>query len=213
MNRPAYFVSGIGTEVGKTVTSAYLQLALDAEYWKPVQAGDLDFGDADRVRNWTGLPAERYHPERYRLRTPASPHYAARLDGIDIDLADFRLPDTAERPLLVEGAGGLLVPLNERHCMIDLVAHLRLPVILVSRHYLGSINHTLMSIEVLRARGLELAGLIFSGGDNAESERIITAHSGAAVLARLPELPRVNAASLHQLVADVPLTLPAPSSE
>ncbi|THH39873.1 dethiobiotin synthase [Neolewinella litorea] len=206
MNK-GYFVSGIGTEVGKTVASAYLQLALDADYWKPVQAGDLDFGDADRVRSWTGLPANRYHSGRYLLRTPASPHYAARLDGVSLQLQDFQLPDTGPRPLLVEGAGGLLVPLNETHCMIDLAAHLGLPVILVSRHYLGSINHTLLSIEVLQSRGVELAGIVFNG-DNPESERIIIHLSGARVLARLPELPRIDAPTLQRLVADTPLTLP-----
>ena len=186
--RKAYFISGIGTEVGKTVTSAFLQLALDADYWKPVQAGDLDFGDRDRVQSWTGMDASRYHPERYRLRTPASPHYAAQIDGVNIKLTDFELPDTGDRPLLVEGAGGLLVPLNEQDTMLDLVQHLDLPIILVSRHYLGSINHTLLSVEVLRGRGCELAGIIFSGGENPESARIIAKLSGVPVLAELPEL-------------------------
>ena len=196
-----YFVTGIGTEVGKTVASAYLQLALDADYWKPVQAGDLDFGDTDRVRSYTSMPPERYHPERYRLRTPASPHYAARLDGLEISLDDFTLPDTGDRPLLVEGAGGLLVPLNERDCMIDLVRQLGLPVILVSRHYLGSINHTLLSVEVLRGRGCEVAGIVFSGGDNAESARIIARLSGVPILAELPELGEINAAALRAFLS------------
>ncbi|NJB86290.1 dethiobiotin synthetase [Lewinella marina] len=213
MSQPAYFVSGIGTEVGKTVASAYLQLALGADYWKPVQAGDLDFGDRDRVRQWTGLPADRYHPERYRLRTPASPHYAAHLDGLSIELDDFRLPEPTGRPLLVEGAGGLLVPLNETDCMIDLAARLGLPVILVSRHYLGSINHTLLSLEVLKGRGMELAGIVFSGGENPESERIITQLSGAPVLARLPELPQIDPTTLQGLLDAAPLALPSRSPQ
>ena len=195
----AFFVTGIGTEVGKTVTSAFLQLTLDADYWKPVQAGDLDFGDRDRVQSWTGMDAGRYHPERYRLQTPASPHYAARVDGIEIRLTDFELPDTGDRPLLVEGAGGLLVPLNERDTMLDLVQHLGLPVILVSRHYLGSINHTLLSIEVLRGRGCRLAGIVFSGGDNPESARIIKQLSGVPVLAELPELSKVEVEGVRAL--------------
>lgn len=195
----AFFVTGIGTEVGKTVTSAFLQLTLDADYWKPVQAGDLDFGDRDRVQSWTGMDAGRYHPERYRLRTPASPHYAAQLDGVEIKLEDFELPDTDDRPLLVEGAGGLLVPLNERDTMLDLVQHLDLPVILVSRHYLGSINHTLLSVEVLRGRGCELAGIVFSGGNNPESARIIKKLSEVPVLAELPELNVVEVQGIRAL--------------
>ena len=199
MSGRGYFISGIGTEVGKTVASAFLQLALDADYWKPVQAGDLDFGDTDRVRSWTGMPAERYHRERYRLRTPASPHYAARVDGLDISLDDFTLPAT-DRALLVEGAGGLLVPLNERDCMIDLAARLGLPVILVVRHYLGSINHTLLSLEALRHRGLPCAGLVLSGQPNAESTRIIQQHAGVTLLAELPEMQDVNRERLQAVV-------------
>ena len=200
MSGRGYFISGIGTEVGKTVASAFLQLALDADYWKPVQAGDLDFGDTDRVRFWTGLPPDRYHRERYRLHTPASPHYAARVDGLDISLEDFTLPAT-ERTLLVEGAGGLLVPLNERHCMIDLAARLGLPVILVVRHYLGSINHTLLSLEALRHRGLPCAGLVLSGQPNDESTRIIQQHSGVTVLAELMEMEEVGLEEMHTLLA------------
>ncbi|MCP9237891.1 dethiobiotin synthase [Lewinella sp. JB7] len=209
----AYFITGIGTEVGKTVASAFLQLTLDADYWKPVQAGDLDFGDTDRVKFWTGLPDDRFHPERYRLRTPASPHYAARLDGVEIRLGDFVLPDSGDRPLLVEGAGGLMVPLNENDCMIDLAVRLGLSVILVSRHYLGSINHTLLSIEVLRTRGCRIAGIVFSGGDNPESARIIEKMGGVPVLATLPEMPVVDAKTLQTLAAAARLTFATPASE
>jgi len=199
-----YFVTGIGTEVGKTVASAILQIALDANYWKPVQAGDLDFGDRDRVQQYTGMADDRYHPERHRLMTPASPHYAARLDGVEIKLEDFTLPDTEGRPLLVEGAGGLLVPLNEQHCMIDLVQHLGLPVILVSRHYLGSINHTLLSLEVLRGRGCQVAGVVFSG-ENPETARIVTHLGRVPVIASVPELERVDSKSVRELAASVRL--------
>ncbi|WP_116125965.1 dethiobiotin synthase [Lewinella sp. IMCC34183] len=207
MNTPAYFVSGIGTGVGKTVVSAFLQLALGADYWKPVQAGDLDNSDSDRVRALTGLPPERYFPERYRLRTPASPHYSAMLDQLEIRVRDFTLPAT-ERPLLVEGAGGLLVPLNEDECMADLASHLKLPVILVSRHYLGSINHTLLSIDVLRHRGLRVAGIVFSGGNNPESARIIRKFGQVPVIATLPELFELNFTSLIELVGRTRLNLP-----
>ncbi|CAH1001634.1 ATP-dependent dethiobiotin synthetase BioD 1 [Neolewinella maritima] len=203
MSSTGYFITGIGTEVGKTVASAYLQLALDADYWKPVQAGDLDFGDTDRVRSYTGMARDRYHPERYRLNTPASPHYAARVDGLDISLDDFQLPDTHGKPLLVEGAGGIMVPLNERDTMLDLIVHLGLPVVVVSRHYLGSINHTLLTLAVLRGRGCKVAGLVFSG-HNPESARIITQMGQVAVLAEIPELEEVSAQAVRELVAARP---------
>ena len=203
----SYFVTGIHTDAGKTVASAFLQLALDADYWKPIQAGDLDFGDTDRVRAYTGLPAERYHPVRHALRTPASPHYAARLDGVDIKLEDFELPKT-DRPLIVEGAGGILVPINDRQTVGDLMVHLGLPVILVSRHYLGSINHTLLSIEQLRRMGLEIAGIVYSGGENgAETVRIVGEMTGVGVLGELPEFGEVTADVLRNFVADSDFSL------
>lgn len=190
--RMQYFITGIHTDAGKTVVAAALRLALDADYWKPIQAGDLDFGDTERVRAWSGGAPERYHRPRHALRTPASPHYAARLDGVKISLDDFALPDTGGRPLVVEGAGGLLVPINDRETVLDLMLHLGLPVILASRHYLGSINHTLLSIELLRSRGLELAGLVYSGGDSPETVRIIGEQSGVWPLAELPEYGDLN---------------------
>ena len=198
----AYFITGIHTDAGKTIASAFLQLTLDADYWKPIQAGDLNFGDTERVQRYTGLPTERYHRPRHELQTPASPHYAARLDGIEINLSDFELPDTGGKPLIVEGAGGVLVPINDRETILDLIAHLGLPVILVSRHYLGSINHTLLSIEVLRGRGCKVMGVLFSGGDDSpETVRIIKELSGVEVLGELPELEELTSAQLRGLAA------------
>ena len=194
-----YFITGIHTDAGKTVTSAFLQLALDADYWKPIQAGDLDFGDTDRVKAWTGTPSERFHPVRHELNTPASPHYAARLDGVNIKLEDFILPDTEGRPLIVEGAGGLLVPINDRETVADLIIQLGLPVILVSRHYLGSINHTLLSIDYLKQRNIPIAGLIYSGGDSPETVRIVGEQTGIWPLGELPELEEVNASAMKAL--------------
>ena len=203
-----YFVTGIHTDAGKTVVSAALQLALDADYWKPIQAGDLEFGDTQRVQSYTGLADERYHPVRHALRTPASPHLAARRDGVDIQLTDFELPAT-HRPLLVEGAGGILVPLNERETVADLMVNLGLPVILVSRHYLGSINHTLLSIEVLRARGLKIAGIVYSGGtDYSDTVAVVRALTGVRVLGELPEMGEVTVANLQAAArqfTDLPL--------
>ncbi|WP_020569372.1 dethiobiotin synthase [Neolewinella persica] len=197
-----YFVTGIHTDAGKTVASAFLQKALNADYWKPIQAGDLNFGDADRVRSWTGTPPDRFHPVRHALNTPASPHYAAHLDGVAIRLSDFSLPETNGRPLIVEGAGGLLVPINDQETVTDLMVHLGLPVILVSRHYLGSINHTLLSIACLRQRGVPIAGLIYSGGDSPETVRIVRELTGIQPLVELPELEIINAEGIAKLVAE-----------
>jgi dethiobiotin synthetase len=197
-----FFISGIHTDAGKTVTSAFLQRTLDADYWKPIQAGDLDFGDTDRVKAWTGTPHNRFHPVRYALNTPASPHYAAKIDGVEINLDDFTLPETNGRNLIVEGAGGLLVPINDRETVADLIVELGLPVILVSRHYLGSINHTLLSIYYLQSRNIPLAGLIYSGGDSPETVRIVGEQTGVWPLVELPELERVDAAGINFLVKE-----------
>ena len=195
-----YFVTGIHTDAGKTVTSAFLQRALDADYWKPIQAGDLDFGDTDRVKAWTGSPADRFHPVRHALKTPASPHYAARIDGVELELGDFELPETNGRKLIVEGAGGLLVPINEDETVADMIVRLGLPVILVSRHYLGSINHTLLSIQLVQSLNIPLAGVIYSGGDSPETVRIIGEQTGIRPLVELPELETVDKAGIDFLV-------------
>ncbi len=166
------FISGIGTEIGKTLCSSILVKAMDADYWKPVQAGNFDEPDREFVKSMAQNSASRFFDERYFLKTPCSPHLAAKIDGIQMQLNDFQIPDTT-RNLVVEGAGGLLVPISERHTVIDLIEHLGLPVILISKHYLGSINHTLLSIEALRHRKIPLLGVLFNGGENPESEQII----------------------------------------
>lgn len=179
-----YFISGIGTDVGKTVVSAVLTEALEADYWKPVQAGDLDFGDNDRVKSLVSNPKSVFHPERYRLNTPASPHYAAELDGIEISLSDFSIPQT-DNNLLIEGAGGLMVPLNAKDSVADLIKYFNVPVILVSRNYLGSINHTMLSIELLKHKGIEIAGIVFNGQPNPATENWILHNSGCICVARI----------------------------
>jgi dethiobiotin synthetase len=186
-----FFVTGIGTEVGKTVVAATLVEALEADYWKPIQSGDLDYSDSMKVRSWVSNPHTHIHPERYRLNTPLSPHASADIDGIEVKVSDFRLPLT-DRSLIVEGAGGLLVPLNLRETIVDLIEHLKLPVILVSRHYLGSINHTLLSIELLRSRGIPLAALLFNGAANPASEEVIEALSGIKALGRMEEMQEIT---------------------
>lgn len=197
---PAFFVSGIGTEVGKTVVSAILTRALEADYWKPVQAGDLDWTDTDKVKAWSAGEERRFFPERHRLLHPMSPHAAAAREDLEISLDDFELPAT-DRPLLVEGAGGLYVPLNQRDTMLDLIERLALPVVLVSRHYLGSINHTLLSISALQARKIPIAVLIFNGAPNPETEQIIEQMSGVKALCRMDELSEVNAQTVARQAA------------
>lgn len=181
------FVTGIGTEVGKTVISAILTEALEADYWKPIQSGDLDFTDTMKVQSWISNTKTKFHPEAYRLKTPMSPHAAAAIDGVSIDLRQINLATTANF-LVVEGAGGLLVPLNDKDCIIDLIQKLNLPVVLVSRHYLGSINHTLLSIEALRNRNISIAGLIFNGEEHPTTESIIEEMSGIKALCRIQPL-------------------------
>lgn len=185
------FVSGIGTEVGKTVVSALLVRALKADYWKPVQSGDLDHTDTMKVRAWAGETAGTFHPERFRLNLPMSPHASAADDGIHITLQDFELPAT-HNFLVVEGAGGLQVPLNDEDCIIDLISKLGLPVVLVSRHYLGSINHTLLSVEALRQREIPIAGLIFNGAPHPSTETIIEKMTGIQPLFRMGEMEALN---------------------
>lgn len=190
MNRTAIFVTGISTEVGKTVASAVITQALMADYWKPVQAGDLENTDSHKVSQWINNPKTVIHPSAYSLNTPMSPHAAAEIDGLTIKIDSLTRPLT-ENHLVIEGAGGLLVPLNNQDCIVDLIRRQDL-VILVSRHYLGSINHTLLSLEALKARGLTNIKLLFVGNKHPTTESIILKMSGADSLGRIGEEPIVN---------------------
>ncbi|PVY38870.1 dethiobiotin synthase [Pontibacter virosus] len=192
-----YFVTGIGTDVGKTVAAAILTEALQADYWKPVQAGGLDFTDTDMVKSLVSNEKSVFHPEAYRLKMAASPHKAAAAEGIEIDVHGLKLPET-QNNLIVEGAGGLMVPLNKRYLVLDLVQQLGLEVILVSRNYLGSINHTLLTAEVLRYRKVPVAGIIFNGEENQTSEDFIIKYTG---LRRLPSI-RQEADFCQEAVAE-----------
>lgn len=186
-----YFVTGIGTEIGKTITSAVLVEYLQADYWKPIQSGDLHQSDSLKVKALVSNTKTKFHPEAYRLTQPFSPHYSAKLDGVNIDLNKIEIPETANH-LIVEGAGGLLVPLNEEHLIIDLIKKLALEVILVSKNYLGSINHTLLSVEALRSRNIPVKGIIFNGEENPASESIIIKMTGLNVIGRIPNLAEIN---------------------
>lgn len=195
MKAENFFVTGIGTDVGKTVVSAVFAEALGADYWKPVQAGVEDGTDARTVGQLAG-PGITIHPERYRLEAPMSPHAAAARESRSIRLADFKLPET-DRPLVVEGAGGMLVPLNDEDTVLDLMKQLGIPVVLVSRHYLGSINHSLMSLDLLKGHGLELAHLVFIG-HNPETESVIEKISGVRATIKIPEAERVDRKFVQQ---------------
>ena len=188
-------VTGTDTGIGKTVFAAALSGALNGYYWKPIQSGLAEETDSEAVRRLSGLAAERILPERYRLRTPASPHLAARIDGVEIDTERLALPATT-RPLLIEGAGGLLVPLTREVTYIDVMARWRAPLVLCARTTLGTINHTLLSIEAIRARDIPLLGIAFLGDENPDSEAIIAAMGRTRRLGRLPPLAPLTAGSL-----------------
>jgi len=181
------FITGIGTDVGKTIASSILVEALEADYWKPIQAGDLANSDTNKVEKYVSNTTTIFHKNAYALRTPASPHYAAEIDGITIDLNEIKEPKTKNH-LVVEGAGGILVPLNSTDSVMDLIQP-DYKVIVVSRHYLGSINHTLMTIEILKSRKINVAGIIFSGDENKATESIILEKTNVPMIGRMDNEP------------------------
>jgi len=195
-----FAVTGTDTDVGKTVFAAALAGHLDGWYWKPVQAGTEDGTDAERVAALSGLPRERILPEAYRLATPCSPHRAAQIDGVTIADAALELP--SHRPLVVEGAGGALVPLRDDLTVADQIARWGLPAIVVARTTLGTINHTLMTVEVLRARGVAIHGVAFVGAGNADSEATICRIGQVRRLGRLPLLDPLDAPTLARAFAE-----------
>ena len=209
MSKPLQFImAGIGTEIGKTVVSSIFVEALQADYWKPVQSGALEDSDTETVRRLISNTVTRFHPETYRLREPLSPHAAAAIDGVHISLSEFSVPRT-DNHLVIELAGGLMVPLNERDLNIDLVQQLQLPVLLVSKHYLGSINHTLLSVEALKRRGILILGLIFNGPETPASEDFIINYTGLKSFGRMewageinPEFVSRNAAKVKRLLEE-----------
>lgn len=182
-----FFITGIGTEVGKTIAAAIVTEALEADYWKPIQAGDLENSDSHKVQKLISNSKTVFHDNAYALKTPMSPHAAAEIDNIKIKVSEIEEPETTNH-LVIEGAGGLLVPLNEVETIADLI-NPDYRVILVSRHYLGSINHTLLTIEALRARDLNCFGIFFSGEEHPSSEKIIAEMSGVEILGRIDQEP------------------------
>jgi dethiobiotin synthetase len=194
-------VTGTDTEIGKTVFAAGLADMLGATYWKPIQSGLEGETDSQIAARLGGLPEDRILPERYRLKTPVSPHQSAAIDGIRINTENLVVPDTGGRPLVIEGAGGLMVPLDPSTLYIDVFARWRLPVVLCARTALGTINHSLLSIEALRQRDIDLLGIAFIGEDNPESERAICEIGRVKHLGRLPRLSPLTRDSLRQAFA------------
>lgn len=195
-----YVVTGTDTGVGKTLVCAALSGHLRAHYWKPVQAGLDDATDRDVVAELSGLPAGYLLPETYRLNTPCSPHEAARIDGIEIDTARLA-PPAVSGALVIEGAGGVLVPLTVDTVYADLFAQWQLPVILVARTALGTINHSLLSLEALRSRAVPVHGVIFSGDENAASEQAICHIGQVRHLGRVPQMATIDAPTLRAAFA------------
>ena len=194
------FITGIGTDVGKTIASAIVTQALEADYWKPIQAGDLNNSDSHKIEKYLSNDKSIIHQNSYALHTPASPHLAAKLDGITIDLKKIIEPKTNNH-LVIEGAGGILVPLNNSDCIIDLIQK-EYKVILVSRHYLGSINHTLLTVEALKNRKITISGIIFSGDENKATEEIILSKTKAKFIGRIDNEPYFDQ-NVIQYYADI----------
>lgn len=178
------FVTGISTEVGKTIASAIIAEALEADYWKPIQAGDLDTSDSQKVASLISNSNTKIHKSSYELNTPMSPHAAADIDGIYIDLRKIVVPIT-DNHLVIEGAGGLLVPLNNNDTILDIIMP-NYKVVVVSRHYLGSINHTLLTVNWLKQKGYNVS-LLFSGDENPTTEKIILHKTGISSIGRINE--------------------------
>jgi dethiobiotin synthetase len=183
-----YFVTGTDTDVGKTVVSALLVKKLSAYYWKPIQSGIIDIEDKDTVQKISGAPDDKILPCAYELREPLSPHDAAEIDGVRIDLDAIIMPDV-EGPLVIEGAGGVFVPINEKHLMIDLIKKLDCEVIVVARSGLGTINHTLLTLKALRDEGIRIKGIILNGELNPRNKKSI---EGFGAVTTLGEIPRIQ---------------------
>lgn len=181
------FITGIGTDVGKTIAAAIVTEALQADYWKPIQAGDLNNSDSHEISRLLSNDQSKIHPNSYALNTPASPHLAAQLDNMSINIKSINEP-TTDNHLVVEGAGGILVPINDAQTIADLIRP-DYKVIVVSRHYLGSINHTLLTVEALQNRKINVAGIIFNGNENKPTEEIILKKTGLEMIGRIEDEP------------------------
>jgi dethiobiotin synthetase len=196
----SYFVSGIGTDIGKTITCAILTEAFKADYWKPIQAGNIESSDLMIIQNLISNTVTEIHAPSYSFEIPASPHFAAEKEGRDIEIDKIKIPVT-KNMLFIEGAGGLLVPINRNELVIDLIEELNVPVILVVKNYLGAINHTLLSIEALKHRRIKLAGIIYNGGNRLENIDFIEKFTGVKTLGYIPDLEVINKETISREAA------------
>ena len=196
-----YFVTGIDTDAGKTIASAILVEKLKADYWKPIQAGEPT--DSDAIRSLVSTD-RTIHPEGIVLKAPMSPHAAAKLEDIDLRANQLSVPET-ENNLIIEGAGGLMVPINDDEFVIDLAKQFDVEVILVSRNYLGSINHTMLSITYLKQNGFKIAGIIFNDTPNPETERFILQYSQLPCLGRIDPLTEINPSTIQSQLKNIDL--------
>jgi malonyl-CoA O-methyltransferase len=203
-DRRGVFVTGTDTDVGKTVVAACLAAAWNAAYWKPIQTGLADGpGDTAAVKGLAGLPAERVLAPAYAFQAPLSPHAAAAEEGAAIALETISWP-AGHDFIVVEGAGGLLVPLNDAALMIDLIQKLDLPAVVVARSTLGTINHTLLSLSALRARRIPILGVVMNGPPNASNRRAIEQFGQVRVIAELPRREPLDAAAMRDLIGRIP---------
>ena len=202
MNNKQFIVAGIGTDTGKTVISAILCEALKSDYWKPVQAGDLSNTDSHKIAKWTSKT--KIHSEAYRFTEPMSPHVAAEIDQVTIAEAKLQIPET-ENNLIIELAGGLMVPLREDFLNIDWVKSTKLPVILVANYYLGSINHTLLTLNLLKNRGIPVVGIIFNGEKNQSTFDVIQKRSELKCLLEVDQEERITSEIIQQYAAKLKL--------
>ena len=192
------FVTGTDTNVGKTLLSALLVASLDRRYWKPIQTGTKEGTDREAVMKWAGVSADRTHPEAYRFEHPVAPQFAAELSGVTIDLARIQRPVTDE-PLIIEGAGGVLAPISDDALMLDLMERLGTPVVIASRTALGTINHTLLTITLLRETRLEVRGVVMIGKDNPDNRRAIEGHGKVPVIGSIPPLEALDRSTLRSV--------------
>lgn len=197
-----YFISAIGTDSGKTIISAIVTEALQADYWKPVQAG-LEVKDSDTVKHLLTNTTSNIHPEQWLLKSPMSPHLAAEKDNINIELDSLSIPATNNKNLVIEGAGGLLVPINGKQTVLDLFQKLEGELVLISNIYLGSINHTLLSVNELKNRGVKVKGIIFNGNDPDNTKKIILEHSGYKELLHVPTLETISSQTIQSLAKEL----------
>lgn len=186
------FVTGTDTGIGKTVVSALMTVGLSATYWKPIQSGLKEETDTEYVRRVTGLSDTHFKDERFRLTEPLSPHASAAIDGVSISLTDFQLPKIETGHLVVEGAGGLMVPINDEAMIIDLIEYLNLPALLVARSELGTLNHTFLSLEALRSRGIPIIGVIMNGPRNESNRKAIEKYGNIEVIGEMESIQPMN---------------------